>query len=206
MNLLLIFDDVFKEFKNTMIIFGIVIILLVFLFFVLKNDTTRKVMLYIVGVLVIAAGIYSSINLYKEVNAKSYINGEIPLFSQFQVEDFSYCSSQIVLTKDNNGQFTYEVDTLKVKDFDGIENTYKIYFNDKNIPAKVNAGSIEINCKLNFLSTENETLNLAPLKIQVNFLSESTTIKIATNNQESANYLQKYFLVNGFSIKAIKGV
>lgn len=206
MNLLLIFDDVFKEFKNTMIIFGIVIILLVFLFFVLKNDTTRKVMLYIVGVLVIAAGIYSSINLYKEVNAKSYINGEIPLFSQFQVEDFSYCSSQIVLTKDNNGQFTYEVDTLKVKDFDGIENTYKIYFNDKNIPAKVNAGSIEINCKLNFLSTENETLNLAPLKIQVNFLSESTTIKIATNNQESANYLQKYFLVNGFSIKAIKGI
>ena len=206
MNLLLIFDDVFKEFKNTMIIFGIVIILLVFLFFVLKNDTTRKVMLYIVGVLVIAAGIYSSINLYKEVNAKSYINGEIPLFSQFQVEDFSYCSSQIVLTKDNNGQFTYEVDTLKVKDFDGIENTYKIYLNDKNIPAKVNAGSIEINCKLNFLSTENETLNLAPLKIQVNFLSESTTIKIATNNQESANYLQKYFLVNGFSIKAIKGV
>ena len=206
MNLLLIFDDVFKEFKNTMIIFGIVIILLVFLFFVLKNDTTRKVMLYIVGVLVIAAGIYSSINLYKEVNAKSYINGEIPLFSQFQVEDFSYCSSQVVLSQDSNGSYTYEVDTLKVKDFDGIENTYKIYLNDKNIPAKVNAGSIEIDCELNFLSTENETLNLAPLKIQVNFLSESTTIKIATNTQESANYLQKYFLVNGFSIKAVKGV
>ena len=206
MKLALIFDNLFKGFKNTMIIIGIILILLVILSFALKNDTFKKVMLYIAGTLVIAAGIYSSINLYKEVNAKSYINGEIPLFSQFQVEDFSYCSSQIVLTKDNNGQFTYEVDTLKVKDFDGIENTYKIYFNDKNIPAKVNAGSIEINCKLNFLSTENETLNLAPLKIQVNFLSESTTIKIATNNQESANYLQKYFLVNGFSIKAIKGV
>lgn len=204
MKLALIFDNLFQGFKNTLIVFGIIIILLVFLFFALKDDVVRKVMIYIAGVLVIVAGIYSSINLYKEVNAKSYINGEIPLFEQFQVEDFSYCTSQLVLSKAAGGAYTYEVDTIKVKDFDGTENSYKVYLNEKLMPVKVNAGSFEIDCKVNFLSTENETLNLAHLKIQVSFLSETTKIKIATTTQESAGYLQKYFLANGFSIKAIK--
>ena len=48
------------------------------------------VLLYLFAFVIIVAGVFCGIELYKEVKAESYINGSIDISNQFSQESFNY--------------------------------------------------------------------------------------------------------------------
>lgn len=159
---------------------------------------------YLICFVLIIFGGFFGIRFYNEIRAESYINGSIDVTNKFTQESFSYYSTSLLFYEDGNN-YSFEIDLLKVEDFDGEENKYQVVLNDYVlINSDINAGSIYSNLQIDFYDTENNLVHSSNLDISIRFYSDKTSLTISTNGQESASYLEKYFSDNGVRLSVNK--
>ena len=159
---------------------------------------------YLVCFVLIVSGVFCGIELFKIVNAESYINGSINIENQFSVESFNYSNTSVVLYHDlydETDTYSYTIDLLKVEDFNGNKNEYQVLINGYILLENdINAGSIFSIMYLDFYNTEGDILCSSSLNISIVFLSNKTTLTLSTEGVESANFLEQYFEDNGIRL------
>ena len=159
---------------------------------------------YLICFILIVVGVFSGIELYKEIKAESYINGSIDITNKFSQESFNYSSTSVVFYHDiydDTDSYLFEIDLLKVDTFNGKEKEYKVLLNDYIlIDSEFNAGSIFSIMNIDFYNTNGELVHNAEMKISIKFLSNKTLLQLSTNGSESAQYLEQYFSDNGIRL------
>lgn len=190
---------------GTYISIGIVaIIAVICLVIMLKFKHSRKLMLYIIGSLVIISGLICGVAFYKEVTAKSYVNGSINIQNQFSMESFRYGSNSVVFyhdTYDDSNTYTYSTELLKVDDFNGEKKNYEVVVNDYILPATVSAGAVDTTLLLDFYSTSGELTCSSAMKINIKFLSDKTQLTFSVVGEKQAQFLEQYFKDNGIRLR-----
>ena len=166
------------------------------------------VILYLLAFVIIVVGVFCGIRLYKEIKAESYINGSIDISNRFTQESFNYSSTSAVFYHDlydDTDTYTFEKDLLKVENFDGKKKTYQVVLNDYVLlNTEINAGSVFATVNMDFYDTSGNVINSAVMKISVKFLSNKTTLTLATTGKENASFLEQYFADNGIRLRIIE--
>lgn len=166
------------------------------------------VILYLLAFVIIVVGVFCGIRLYKEIKAESYINGSIDISNRFTQESFNYSSTSAVFYHDiydDTDTYTFEKDLLKVENFDGKKKTYQVVLNDYVLlNTEINAGSVFATVNMDFYDTNGNVINSALMKVSVKFLSNKTTLTLATTGKENASFLEQYFADNGIRLRIIE--
>ena len=166
------------------------------------------VILYLLAFVIIVVGVFCGIRLYKEIKAESYINGSIDISNRFTQESFNYSSTSAVFYHDlydDTDTYTFEKDLLKVENFDGNKKTYQVVLNDYVLlNTEINAGSVFATVNMDFYDTDGNVINSALMKVSVKFLSNKTTLTLATTGKENASFLEQYFADNGIRLRIIE--
>ncbi len=166
------------------------------------------VFLYLIAFVLIVVGVFCGIRLYKEIKAESYINGSIDISNRFAQESFNYSSTSVVFYHDlydDTDTYTFEKDLLKVENFDGKTKTYRIILNNYVLlNCEINAGSVFATVYMDFYDTNGNVINNAVMKLSVKFLSNKTTLTLATTGKENASFLEQYFADNGIRLRVIE--
>ena len=166
------------------------------------------VLLYLIAFVLIVVGVFCGIRLYKEIKAESYINGSIDISNRFTQESFNYSSTSVVFYHDlydDTDTYTFEKDLLKVENFDGKKKTYQVVLNDYVLlNTEINAGSVFATVNMDFYDTNGNVINSAVMKLSVKFLSNKTTLTLATAGKENASFLEQYFADNGIRLRIIE--
>lgn len=166
------------------------------------------VILYLLAFVIIVVGVFCGIRLYKEIKAESYINGSIDISNRFTQESFNYSSTSAVFYHDlydDTDTYTFEKDLLKVENFDGKKKTYQVVLNDYVLlNTEINAGSVFATVNMDFYDTNGNVINSAVMKLSVKFLSNKTTLTLATTGKENASFLEQYFADNGIRLRIIE--
>ena len=166
------------------------------------------VILYLLAFVIIVVGVFCGIRLYKEIKAESYINGSIDISNRFTQESFNYSSTSAVFYHDlydDTDTYTFEKDLLKVENFDGKKKTYQVILNDYVLlNTEINAGSVFATVNMDFYDTDGNVINSALMKVSVKFLSNKTTLTLATTGKENASFLEQYFADNGIRLRIIE--
>lgn len=166
------------------------------------------VILYLLAFVIIVVGVFCGIRLYKEIKAESYINGSIDISNRFTQESFNYSSTSAVFYHDlydDTDTYTFEKDLLKVENFDGKKKTYQVILNDYVLlNTEINAGSVFATVNMDFYDTNGNVINSAVMRISVKFLSNKTTLTLATTGKENASFLEQYFADNGIRLRIIE--
>lgn len=202
----------FSLFKQiaTIVIYGLIaIIVCICLVKLLQSEGGRQLVFYIICGVIIVAAIICGIQLYREVTAKSYINGQIDIRNQFIAQCFDYKSSSVVFTKNGESDtYTFEIDLTKVEDFNGDSKKYEIKMNDYILfNAVITSGSVSADVEIDFYDTQNNQVCTSELNILVEFLSNKTRLKMSTQGAAQAEFLMQYFSDYGIrlSIAELKG-
>ena len=172
----------------------------------------KKVMtmliLYLLSFVIIVVAVFCGIRLYKEIKAESYINGSIDISNRFTQESFNYSSTSAVFYHDlydDTDTYSFEKDLLKVENFDGAKKTYQVILNDYVLlNTEINAGSVFATVDMDFYDTSGNIINSAVMKISVKFLSNKTTLTLATTGKENASFLEQYFADNGIRLRIME--
>lgn len=166
------------------------------------------VILYLLAFVIIVVGVFCGIRLYKEIKAESHINGSIDISNRFTQESFNYSSTSAVFYHDlydDTDTYTFEKDLLKVENFDGKKKTYQVVLNDYVLlNTEINAGSVFATVNMDFYDTNGNVINSALMKVSVKFLSNKTTLTLATTGKENASFLEQYFADNGIRLRIIE--
>lgn len=166
------------------------------------------VLLYILAFALLVVGVFCGIQFYKEVRAESYVNGSIDISNRFSQESFNYSATSVVFYHDlydETDTYTFEKDLLKVETFDGSKKTYQVQLNDfVLLNCEINSGSVFGVVNIDFYDTDGNIVNSAVLNISVKFLSNKTTLTLATNGKENASFLEQYFSDNGIRLKIME--
>lgn len=166
------------------------------------------VILYVLAFVIIVAGVFCGIRLYKEVKAESYINGSIDISNRFTQESFNYSSTSVVFYHDlydETNTYTFEKDLLKVDDFDGTKNNYQLVLNDYVLlDTSISAGTVFSTLYIDFYNTDGEIVCSAYMDISIKFLSNKTVLSFATQGNENASFLEQYFADNGIRLRVIE--
>lgn len=166
------------------------------------------VILYLLAFVIIVVGVFCGIRLYKEIKAESYINGSIDISNRFTQESFNYSSTSAVFYHDlydDTDTYTFEKDLLKVENFDGKKKTYQVVLNDYVLlNTEINAGSVFATVNMDFYDTNGNVINSTLMKVSVKFLSNKTTLTLATTGKENASFLEQYFADNGIRLRIIE--
>lgn len=166
------------------------------------------VILYLLAFVIIVVAVFCGIRLYKEIKAESYINGSIDISNRFTQESFNYSSTSAVFYHDlydDTDTYTFEKDLLKVENFDGKKKTYQVILNDYVLlNTEINAGSVFATVDMDFYDTNGNVINSAVMRISVKFLSNKTTLTLATTGKENASFLEQYFADNGIRLRIIE--
>ncbi len=166
------------------------------------------VFLYLIAFVLIVVGVFCGIRLYKEIKAESYINGSIDISNRFAQESFNYSSTSVVFYHDlydDTDTYSFEKELLKVDDFDGKTKTYRVTLNDYVLlNCEISAGSVFATVDMDFYDTNGQIVNSAAMKISVMFLSNKTTLTLATTGKENASFLEQYFADNGIRLRVIE--
>lgn len=166
------------------------------------------VILYLLAFVIIVVGVFCGIRLYKEIKAESYINGSIDISNRFTQESFNYSSTSAVFYHDiydDTDTYTFEKDLLKVENFDGKKKIYQVVLNDYVLlNTEINAGSVFATVNMDFYDTDGNVINSALMKVSVKFLSNKTTLTLATTGKENASFLEQYFADNGIRLRIIE--
>lgn len=166
------------------------------------------VILYLLAFVIIVVGVFCGIRLYKEIKAESYINGSIDISNRFTQESFNYSSTSAVFYHDlydDTDTYTFEKDLLKVENFDGKKKTYQVVLNDYVLlNTEINAGSVFATVNMDFYDTSGHVINSALMKVSVKFLSNKTTLTLATTGKGNASFLEQYFADNGIRLRIIE--
>ncbi len=163
---------------------------------------------YIICFVLIIAGVFCGIQLYKEVKAESYVNGSIDISNKFSQESFKYKSTSAVFYHDlydDTDTYYFEKDLLKTENFDGEKRTYKVMLNDYNLfNAEISAGAVFAVVTIDFYDTQGQLVKSADMNVSVKFLSNKTQLTLATVGNENAQFLEQYFADNGFKLQIIE--
>lgn len=188
---------------GTYISIGVIaIIAVICLVIMLKFKHSRKLMLYIIGSLVIISGLICGVAFYKEVTAKSYVNGSINIQNQYSMESFQYNSNSVVFYQNSGtNTYTYSTDLLKVADFNGEKKNYEVVVNDYILPATVSAGAVDTTLLLDFYSTSGELTCSSEMKIIIKFFSDKTQLTFSVVGEKQAQFLEQYFKDNGIRLR-----
>lgn len=188
---------------GTYISIGVIaIIAVICLVIMLKFKHSRKLMLYIIGSLVIISGLICGVAFYKEVTAKSYVNGSINIQNQYSMESFQYNSNSVGFYQNSGtNTYTYSTELLKVADFNGEKKNYEVVVNDYILPATVSAGAVDTTLLLDFYSTSGELTCSSAMKINIKFLSDKTQLTFSVVGEKQAQFLEQYFKDNGIRLR-----
>ena len=163
---------------------------------------------YLICFILIVLGVFSGIELYKEVKAESYINGSIDIRNQFSQESFNYTSSSLVFYHDIYDQtetYSFDKELLKVDDFNGVEKEYQVLLNDYVlIDSDINAGSVFSVVNMDFYDTNGEIVCNASMNISIKFLSNKTQLTLTTIGNENASFFEQYFSDNGIRLQVME--
>jgi len=169
---------------------------------------------YFICFILIIVGTFCGIQLYKEVKAESYINGSIDISNKFSQESFNYSSTSVIFYHDiydNTDSYIFEIDLLKVEDFNGLEKEYQVVLNDYVlIDSQIKAGSVFSVVNMDFYNTDGELICNSNLNISIKFLSDKTklTLSIIGNDDytglEQFSFFEQYFDDNGIRLKVIE--
>lgn len=163
---------------------------------------------YIICFVLIIAGVFCGIQLYKEVKAESYVNGSIDISNKFSQESFKYKSTSAVFYHDlydDTDTYYFEKDLLKTENFDGEKRTYKVMLNDYNLfNAEISVGAVFAVVTIDFYDTQGQLVKSADMNVSVKFLSNKTQLTLATVGNENAQFLEQYFADNGFKLQIIE--
>lgn len=166
------------------------------------------VLLYVVAFVLIVVGVFCGIQLYKEVKAESYVNGSIDISNRFSQESFKYTSTSVVFYHDlydDTDTYYFEKELLKTENFDGKTKTYRVVLNEYVLlNCEVNAGSVFATVDMDFYDTNGNVVNSAVMKISVKFLSNKTTLTLATTGNVNASFLEQYFADNGIRLQIVE--
>jgi len=161
---------------------------------------------YLICIVLIVSGLFCGIGLFKELNSESYVNGSLTAKNEFSQESFSYSTTSFAMYQDGNN-FVFEIDLIPVVDFNGIENNYYVYINNyKLFDIEIGAGSIIGNMLIDFYDTNNNLLCESLLKVNINFYSHKTNLKMVVDDVIESEFITNYFTNNGLRVKVIKGV
>lgn len=163
---------------------------------------------YLICIVLIVVGVFCGIELYQEIKAESYVNGQIDISNKFSQESFNYSSSSVVFYDDlydETETYTFDKELLKVEDFNGKEKEYQVVLNDYVlIDSEINSGSIFSVLNMDFYDTNGNIVCNSTLNISIKFLSNKTQLTLTTNGNESASYLEQYFADNGIRLKVME--
>jgi len=163
---------------------------------------------YLICFALIFVGAFCGAQFYKELRAKSYINGSIDISNQFSQESFNYTSSSLVFYHDlydDTDTYTFDNDLLKVDDFNGEDKEYQVWLNGfLLLDTEFNAGSIYSVVKMDFYNEYGQVVNNSQLNISIKFLSNKTQLTLSTQGQESASFLEQYFSDNGIRLSVVE--
>ena len=162
--------------------------------------------------LLVFAGGYCAIDLYKQITAESYIRGSIDIQNRFTMESFNYVSTGLIFYNDlydETETYIYTIDLKPVDDFNGQKNSYKVVLNNYiMLDTVVSAGAIDTNFEIDFYQTDGSLVCSATMIISIKFLSNKTTLTLSTNGSQQASFLEQYFNDNGIRLyvnEIIKG-
>ncbi len=166
------------------------------------------VLLYILAFVLLVVGVFCGIQFYKEVKAESYVNGSIDISNRFEQESFYYSATSVVFYHDlydETDTYIFEKDLLKVETFDGSKNTYQVLLNDfVLLNCEINSGSVFGAISIDFYDTQGNIVNSAVMNLSVKFLSNKTTLSLATTGIDAASFLEQYFSDNGIRLKIME--
>ena len=130
------------------------------------------------------------------------------LFSAKRSCTFSKVNLSIIFYHDlydDTDTYAFEKDLLKVENFDGKKKTYQVILNDYALlNTEINAGSVFATVNMDFYDTNGNVINSAVMRISVKFLSNKTTLTLATAGKENASFLEQYFADNGIRLRIIE--
>lgn len=166
------------------------------------------VLLYLIAFVLIVVAVFCGIQLYKEIQSESYVNGSIDISNRFTQESFNYSSTSVVFYHDlydDSDTYSFEIDLPKVENFDGKTKTYRVMMNSYVLlNCEINAGSVYATVDMDFYDTRGEIVNSSKLQISVRFLSSKTTLTLATTGNDNAGFLEQYFADNGIRLQIIE--
>lgn len=204
-------ESSFGDKFQTIILVGLIVIIAMFVLqLITRSEFGRLVLTYTICAFFIACGVICGIRLYKEITAKSYVNGTITLNNQLNRESFYYKSSSVTFYNDlydeeNLNYYSFEVDCFSVEDFDGLKNDYEIKLNKYIIfNSDISAGSILSEVDIDFYNTDGTLKNSAKLNISILFQSNTTKLKLSTYGLEQSKQLEQYFSDYGILLQVDK--
>lgn len=166
------------------------------------------ILLYLAAFVIIVAGVFCGIRLFKEIKAESYINGSIDISNRFTQDSFNYSSTSVVFYHDiydETNTYTFEKDLLKVENFDGAKNRYQLVLNDYILlDTQISAGAVFSKLCIDFYDTSGNIVSSAYMDISIKFLSNKTALSFSTVGNENASFLEQYFADNSIRLKVVE--
>ena len=180
----------------------IVIAIVICVVIMLKNKESRIFLMYVIGAIIIAVGILSTIGLVKELKAESYVNGSIDIPTNTE-QVLNYSATNLTLYDDPNDNlsiYSYST-TLPSTTFDGNEYRYNVSLNEYQlIDITIGAGYIYTVATMSFYNVNGDLQCEAIINISILFLSNETQLQISVEGTEQSEYIEQYFNGNGIRL------
>lgn len=163
---------------------------------------------YVICIVLIILGVLCGIKLYKEIRSESYINGSIDIENIFSQKDFAYSTTSFTFYHDlydETNTYVFEQNLLPVEDFNGLENQYLVFFNDKLITStQITAGAVYSTIEMDFYSISGSLISKVQANLSLKFFSDKTNLLVSVQGQENANLFEQYAKANDFRLKIEK--
>ena len=163
--------------------------------------------LCLVPIVLLGAGVYCSMALYKEKTNISQNFGTLKqhdLYEDFNVFDCDLSSATFY--KSEGGNYEYTTTIPKAVQFDGSENKYNVLINNQpSTNEQSTAGILTAKNTINYYSIEGNEIQQTVLTIEMRFYQSKVQISIKTNNtaEQQALFLE-YIQFNGLKLRTIK--
>ena len=161
---------------------------------------------YIICLILIIVGVFSTFNLVDIFSVKSGEYGKVfvcetPGYNS-EFSRFDYGNVDL----DTEDYYHYKnVSTFATQQFDGIKNVYTLYFNDQPLNNVVQtAGRISGELAIKFYDTDGEIVTTAQVNVVVEYLASATKVTMTINNDNNAvSYLNAYTEINGAILRVV---
>lgn len=158
----------------------------------------------VLSIAIIVSGIVIAPMLFRIINAESYINGELNVRNEFSVDNFYYASNNLTFYNDDYAEqdrYYFNVDLVKVTDFNGLEGKYSIVLNEYPLlDNTIDAGRLQTSINIDFLNVENQVIQTAKMNIKIEFFANRSALSFTTQTLAEATFLSSYFNSNGLRL------
>ena len=164
---------------------------------------------YVISVIVIGFGIYSTINFHSVLSVSSSDIGSAIHIDQEKDYDVvsSFDFGVIPLESDDNLNY-YCVESFSFEEFDGKDKNYLLMFNDHLCDdIYITSGSINGILKLNFYDVNGDVIVTARMNILIEYFSKETRVSVSIINTDNAvSYINSEMNINGAEIRVVEVV